>query len=453
MRRMTRPNGSRFYQLDYTDALGRRRRKSLGLNKGAAERHAAVLIRDRDRELAGMGPMIGKDREWREVIEDYLGDLALRAKPQYVNRARTNITRVLTGTQTVIMGDITLRGVQMWRQGRAERVASKTVNDDVSKLRTMLTWCVRNGIIAANPLREIGNLRNVQTRPPRALSESEIARLLSACERLDEAAARYHGAERTIASGTKGRDWVERDRTPRVPRSLTLRLLLKMGCRWGEGTALTWADVYPEPRTILLRAETTKTGRPRTFPMDEELEAILAELRAAATRTLDRIPAQGDPVLLSPAGAHWGTDSHNFRLWLYEALGSAGIPRIDEHGRRVHVHALRHTFATRLLRAGVPLQQVMYLGGWRTSRVLEQIYMHLEAEDARGAVASVPLPSADPSAGSIITGTKVALAPEKEAPTMNATDYKPLPAQGLRVAPRVGFEPTTQRLTAACSTN
>ena len=35
-------------------------------------------------------------------------------------------------------------------------------------------------------------------------------------------------------------------------------------------------------------------------------------------------------------------------------LAAAGIPKRDERGRTIDVHALRHTFGTHLSRAGVP---------------------------------------------------------------------------------------------------
>ena len=51
----------------------------------------------------------------------------------------------------------------------------------------------------------------------------------------------------------------------------------------------------------------------------------------------------------------------------------AKIPRRDAEGHVVNVHALRHTFATRLARAGVPLQQAAYLLGHKTLSVLMQV--------------------------------------------------------------------------------
>jgi integrase len=93
---------------------------------------------------------------------------------------------------------------------------------------------------------------------------------------------------------------------------------------------------------------------------------------------------------VSPWGHPWGL-SHNFRDWLDGILRLAKIPKRDEHGCVLNVHALRHSFATRRARAGVPLQQAAYLTGHRTLSVLMQIYTHLQGEDTRAAIAKLSL--------------------------------------------------------------
>lgn len=116
----------------------------------------------------------------------------------------------------------------------------------------------------------------------------------------------------------------------------------------------------------------------------------------------------------------------------------------------IHIHALRHTWATRMARAGVPIQKTKYLGGWKTLAMLSRIYTHLEAEDAMEAMASVqlPEPSFVPESGN--KPETLVVAPS-EAELEAARKF--LEDNGFEVAPRAGLEPATQRLTAACSTN
>lgn len=68
----------------------------------------------------------------------------------------------------------------------------------------------------------------------------------------------------------------------------------------------------------------------------------------------------------------------------------SGIPYRDELGRVVHVHALRHTFASRLARANVPVAVAARLTGHKTVAMLLQVYTHVAAEDAHEAIRRLP---------------------------------------------------------------
>lgn len=57
----------------------------------------------------------------------------------------------------------------------------------------------------------------------------------------------------------------------------------------------------------------------------------------------------------------------------------------------LHAHAYRHTYATRLLRAGVPAQVVAELLGHSSSQTTTETYSHLTAEDHRKLLAAAGL--------------------------------------------------------------
>ena len=69
-------------------------------------------------------------------------------------------------------------------------------------------------------------------------------------------------------------------------------------------------------------------------------------------------------------------------------LRSAG--REDEAARLDGVtwHALRHTFASRLVAAGVDLRTVQELGGWRTLSMVQR-YAHLSPDHLAAAVEKI----------------------------------------------------------------
>ena len=406
--RRVREDGTAFYLFSYTDADRVQRRKRLGSNKAVAERRAAQIIRERDLILAGLGTAVTKETPWAEVLPQFLAESALNAKASHVRQVEKSIRRILEGIRATRLSQVGLRDVERWRTRRAAEVAPSTVNAECAHLRRFMEWCVPD-LLGANPLAGLRRIRSHVTRPPRALTDSEIARLFAAADRLDEIAADRRHAVQTISAGTKGRRYEGRKRATPFPRALVVRFLVKVGCRWGEAASLTWADVRMEFRELQFRAETVKNATARRFPIDDELADLLERIRLSAHATLGRMPRQSDPLLLTPLGASWARGgTANFRRWLLTAYEAAGIPRFDAHGRRIHVHALRHSFATRLLRAGVPIQYVQRLGGWKTITVLERIYNHVESRDALDAMASVPLPPVPTAASEREVGRKSA---------------------------------------------
>ncbi len=63
--------------------------------------------------------------------------------------------------------------------------------------------------------------------------------------------------------------------------------------------------------------------------------------------------------------------------------------RVDAEGRKLDIHALRHTFGSRLARRGVGLVQVQRLMGHSDPKLTAQVYTHLDVEDLRRAVEAV----------------------------------------------------------------
>ena len=77
---------------------------------------------------------------------------------------------------------------------------------------------------------------------------------------------------------------------------------------------------------------------------------------------------------------------------LRRVLDAAGIPRLDDRGRKVDLHALRHTCASRLARAQVGLVKAQNLLGHADPKLTARVYSHVDVEDLRDAV--LPLPPA-----------------------------------------------------------
>jgi len=257
-------------------------------------------------------------------------------------------------------------------QHRARRLAGgishRTANLQVDTLRSMLGWAVKVGLIAESPLRNMPRLKeNEATKryQRRALTEEEIEAFLAAAREDDR------------------RNAVHRRRVPQEP---FWRALLETGARYGEVIRVSWADLDMGKRLLTLRAENTKTRKARVIPMLDGLAEDLEGLRANHIAVLERPLRPNDRVFLSPEGCAWPAHTVNVTRILRRLLEDAGIDRLDAHGKRVDVHALRHSFASRLARRGVPLSHAQRLLGHSTVEMTARVYTHLEVDDLRGAV-------------------------------------------------------------------
>ena len=71
-------------------------------------------------------------------------------------------------------------------------------------------------------------------------------------------------------------------------------------------------------------------------------------------------------------------------------LAAAGIPKIDERGRSVDLHTMRHTFATMLSTSGVSPRVAEEAMRHSTMDLTMRVYTDPKLLDVAGAVASLP---------------------------------------------------------------
>jgi len=138
------------------------------------------------------------------------------------------------------------------------------------------------------------------------------------------------------------------------------KFYLLTGCRRNEALNLQWSDIDLEQKQLTFRK--TKTKKERTLPISLELMQVVM--------SLDR--SQPKPFDYSP---HWV--SHLFKHY----RDKAGIRK------SLHLHCLRHTAASDLVRKGIHLKKIAKMLG-HSSTATTEIYTHvvpndlLEAADA-----------------------------------------------------------------------
>jgi len=214
-----------------------------------------------------------------------------------------------------------------------------TVNRELDKLRRMFSIALREGWIRQNPFAAGESLISIadEHKRERILTRDEERRLLAACL----------GPHRKYL------------------RPIVL-CALDTGMRRGEIFALRWRDVDLEHGLITIQAFNTKTMRERqvslTARLASELEALWQESPKDKFRRVFGI-----------------TD--NVKRSFEAARAAAGLPD-------VRFHDLRHTHATRLVGAHIPLSEVgQVLGHTQPSTTFR--YVNANVETARRASAAL----------------------------------------------------------------
>ncbi|MGH8795303.1 MAG: tyrosine-type recombinase/integrase, partial [Stackebrandtia sp.] len=236
--------------------------------------------------------------------------------------------------------------------------------------RAWSTWnaffgfLVAEGVVDGNPMSGVSRPRAAEHAPKPLRGEDSPERLLAA----------------VAAGARKARDpWPQRDLS-------VLALLLLTGVRSSELLRLSVGDLSGPVGERRLTVRGGKGDRDRTVPVEAPLEALLQEYLASRSR---RFPAARQP--LAPDSALF-VDSrgealtrNQLQYLVRQCYRFAGVD--DQVERGTLVHALRHTFATRLGQSGASAVEVMELLGHRSLNA-SQGYIKASARELRDAARS-----------------------------------------------------------------
>jgi len=151
---------------------------------------------------------------------------------------------------------------------------------------------------------------------------------------------------------------------------------LHTGLRWSEQIGLRWRDV--DVLNSVITVGRSKNGAPRRVQMNQVVRSVLFD-QATQRKGTD------DPDELIFQGAY-RTVARLFSQAVSRAQAALRAAGKDASGLDGYTwHSNRHTFASRLVMAGVDLRTVQELGGWKTlSMVLR--YSHLTPSHLQAAV-------------------------------------------------------------------
>jgi integrase len=236
-----------------------------------------------------------------------------------------------------------------------------TSNRHRSLLSMTYRLAIRNGRVRENPVRQV----------PRQRENNVRARFLDAKE---EAALRA------------------KIRALCPAREPEFDLALHTGMRRNEQHHLRWQDV--NLRAGVITIPESKHGGARHMPINSVAGKAL-EIRAQNRNGSEYVCGGSD----SREGRDW-------ERWFEQCVGEAGIPDFRWHD-------LRHTFASRLAMAGVPLRTLAELLGHKTLAMVMR-YAHLAPAHLRDAVERIAGTPTDTT-----TDTSPMEAPEQRAALLN----------------------------------
>jgi site-specific recombinase XerD len=295
-----------------------------------------------------------------EMIEEFLAARATRKPSAHTLQAyRRDLTTIVMaiGSEGVTLGDLSPRTLRAAFARFAADRAPASVARAWSSWNAFFTFLVTEQIVAGNPMPAVDKPRLPAHSPKPLRGEDTPEALLASVSRTDE----------------RQRDpWPERDLA-------VLAVGLCAGLRLSEMLALRVGSIGGRPGERRLEV-LGKGGRPRTVPVEPELDAVVERYLDSRRVRFGR-PDPASALLVDRRG---GPLRRGGLQYLVEScFRRAGIT--DRVPRGAQLHALRHTFATRLAEDGANASEIMRLLG-HASLATSQNYIEVTSAQQRAAV-------------------------------------------------------------------
>jgi integrase len=358
-------------------------------------------------KAAATKPLLEHLADWKMVLE------SRDNTAQHVFMSVSRVRRVIVGCKFVTMSDISASEVQRFlgelrKDSRVTKVIKqKGVDAEVSKtkrglsaatfnyylrdFKSFLTWMVDDARCSKNPMAKVKGIDAGADRrhKRRALSHEEMQWLL------DVTAS---GAERFGMAGAE--------------RAMLYRLAVETGLRAAELRSLTRSSFrLDEDASVTIAAAYAKNRKDDTLPLRDATVPMLA---VHLSGKFPATPAFNMPALdrvidmfradLSESRAAW-LNSHQLEQDRRRAEEAGFLSTVNEQGLFADFHALRHTFITNLVSAGVNPKTVQRLARHSTITLTMDRYTHLHGDDMANALGNLPDLSAPLRQQARATGT------------------------------------------------
>ncbi len=317
--------GKTWYVGYYVD--GKLVRKKIGRSKTLAEKARGDIEARIERGEAGL---LNRDYPIRRFFQEYLGRTKTRHSASYHDRNRRVIKqfeRFLDAERPYLtrlsqLKHAVIEAYQRFRLNETvpnsgKPVKKRTVNIEVSSLKTFLNKAVKWDMLSSNPLDNVEYLKENDSKNIRALTEEEVQKLLE-----------------------EANGWFR-------PVLLTA---LYSGLREGELINLEWDDVDLKRGVIRIRRKvgwvpksSGRSIRERDVAIPKQLVEFLEKYKKHPSYDDGKVFHNKFGDELKPG----------LRKILMRLTRRCGFPEVTQF------HALRHTYATHLIKASKDLQVAM----------------------------------------------------------------------------------------------
>lgn len=290
---------------------GQRHRKSLGKVETLTKKQVADILKAKELGLSTgaqlLGLRTGPVLSFGQYAEGYLAWHGLEYPDSHYRIRQIVQQHILPVFGLVPLDAVSAKDVEAYKHRRRFSAKAETVAKELRTLKAILNRAAREGILDKNPAANVRPPKSLDSAPHRFYEAEELQRLYDKAFAPEKAAI-----------------W---------------KLYANTGMRRMEGLHLRWKDVGATSIRILSTGEErTKSGHWREIPLSAGATAALEVLRGHS-------------------------DLHVLPRLLPRSLSRAFENDAKRAGIDGHLHLLRHTYISHLVRAGIPLRTVQIYAG------------------------------------------------------------------------------------------
>ncbi len=337
-----------------------------------------------------------------EHFKAYLAHLETKgACPEHRAERDRQLKRLAEECGFKQLADLDRGKLERWLNAQAQAgMGARTRNSYVCSLVAFCNWCVEPAVgrLVRNPFDGVprADEKADPRRQRRAMSEDELVKLLAVARERPLLEAL------TVRKGPrKGQRYAEvrpevRARLARLgeERALIYKTLVLTGLRKGELASLTVSSLRldaPLPVVVLAAAD-EKNREGNEIPLRDDLADDLRAWLAGRLQALqEKARTNGDlvPDRLPPDAPLFDVPVKLCKI-LARDLKMAGVPKKDDRGRTLDVHALRHTFGTLMSKGGVAPRTAQAAMRHKKIDLTMSVYTDPRLLDVRGALNALP---------------------------------------------------------------